>query len=216
MKAHEIMNSGVVAVRPDTLISDVAKTLREHRISAVPVIDEAGSPLGMVSEGDLIGRDEADREARLDWWLTLLAEGEALNPEFLASVRSSKRRARDIMTAPVITVGEDTEIDEVARLLTAHRIKRVPVLRDDRVVGIVSRADLIRALAEIKLQPDGNGGRPSGILGDAVAAIEQRLLHRRSGNLQAIRGGAGTRRNAANGGGFSPVDSRSRTPRSAA
>lgn len=151
MKAHEIMNSGVVAVRPDTPISDVAKTLREHRISAVPVIDEGGSPLGMVSEGDLIGRDEVDRKARLDWWLTLLAEGEALNPEFMASINSPERRARDVMTAPVITVGEDTEIDEVARLLIAHRIKRVPVLRDGRVVGIVSRADLVRALAETKL-----------------------------------------------------------------
>jgi len=151
MKAHEIMNSGVVAVRPDTPISNVAKTLREHRISAVPVIDEAGSPLGMVSEGDLIGRDEVDRKARLDWWLTLLAEGEALNPEFMASIQSPERRARDVMTAPVITVGEDTEIDEVARLLIAHRIKRVPVLRDGRVVGIVSRADLVRALAETKL-----------------------------------------------------------------
>jgi CBS domain-containing protein len=151
MKAHEIMNSGVVAVRPDTLISDVAKTLREHKISAVPVIDEAGSPIGMVSEGDLIGRDQADREARLDWWLTLLAEGEALNPEFLASVHAPDRRARDVMTAPVVTVGEEIEIDAIARLLTAHRIKRVPVLRGGRIVGIVSRADLVRALAEGKM-----------------------------------------------------------------
>jgi CBS domain-containing protein len=148
MKAHEIMNSDVVAVRPDTPVDDIAKTLREHRISAVPVIDEAGSPLGMVSEGDLIGRDEADREARLDWWLTLLAEGEALNPQFLASIHAPERRARDVMTAPVVTVGEETEIDAIARLLTARRIKRVPVLRGGRIVGIVSRADLVRALAE--------------------------------------------------------------------
>lgn len=126
MKAHEIMNSGVVAVRPDTPISDVAKTLREHRISAVPVIDEGGSPLGMVSEGDLIGRDEVDRKARLDWWLTLLAEGEALNPEFMAIIQSPERRARDVMTAPVITVGEDTEIDEVARLLIRPNLSRLP------------------------------------------------------------------------------------------
>src|SRR6201987_1071555 len=155
MKARDVMNSAVVAVRPDTPINDIAKTLREHRISAVPVIDEAGSPLGMVSEGDLIGRDEADREARLDWWLTLLAEGEALNPEFLASIHAPERRARDLMTAPVIAVGEETEIEEVARLLTAHRIKRVPVLRGDRIVGIVSRADLVRALAESKMRPTG-------------------------------------------------------------
>jgi CBS domain-containing protein len=151
MKARDVMNSAVVAVRPDTPINNIAKTLRDHRISAVPVIDEAGSLLGMVSEGDLIGREEADREARLDWWLTLLAEGEALNPEFLASIHGPKRRGRDVMTAPVVTVGEETEVDEIARLLTAHRIKRVPVLRDGRVVGIVSRADLVRALAETRM-----------------------------------------------------------------
>ena len=150
MKAREIMNSAVVTVRSDTPISDIAKTLREHRISAVPVIDAAGSALGMVSEGDLIGRDDAAREARLDWWLSMLAEGEPLSADFLDSVRSAGRRARDVMTAPVITVGEETEIDEIARLLTAHRIKRVPVLRDGRMVGIVSRADLVQALAEGK------------------------------------------------------------------
>jgi CBS domain-containing protein len=151
MKARDVMNSAVVAVSPDTPIDDIAKTLREHRISAVPVIDQTGSPVGMVSEGDLIGRDEADREARLDWWLTLLAEGEALNPEFVASIHAPERRARDVMTAPVVTVGEETEIDAIARLLTAHRIKRVPVLRGGRIVGIVSRADLVRALAERKM-----------------------------------------------------------------
>jgi CBS domain-containing protein len=106
----------------------------------------------MVSEGDLIGRDDSDREARLDWWLTLLAEGETLNPAFLASIHSPERRARDVMTAPVVTIGEETEIDEVARLLTAHRIKPVPVLHDGRIVGIVSRADLVRALAERKMR----------------------------------------------------------------
>ena len=82
MKARDVMNSALVAVRPDTPINDIAKTLREHRISAVPVIDEVGSPLGMVSEGDLIGRDHADREARLDWWLTLLEKERRLTPSF--------------------------------------------------------------------------------------------------------------------------------------
>jgi hypothetical protein len=122
--------------------------------------------------GDLIGRDEADREARRDWWLSLLSEGEALNSEFLASVRSRERSARDVMVAPVVTVGQDTEINEIARLLTANRIKRVPVLRGGRIVGIVSRADLVRALAEIKIQPTVNGG---GI--GAGGGVEQRLVH---------------------------------------
>jgi CBS domain-containing protein len=180
MKAREVMTSAVVAVSLDTPAGEVAKILRDHGISAVPVVDEAGSPLGMVSEGDLIGRNEADREARRDWWLTLLAEGEQLHPDFLASLQPAERRARDVMTAPIVTVGEETEIDEVARLLTAYRIKRVPVLRDDRIVGIVSRADLIRALAG-KARPAGNGGRTGGILADAVAGIERRLLQRPHG-----------------------------------
>jgi CBS domain-containing protein len=174
------MTSAVVAIRPDTPVGDVAKTLRDRGISAVPVVDETGSPLGMVSEGDLIGRDDADREARRDWWLTLLAEGEVLNPDFLASLRPPERRARDVMTAPVVTVGEETEIEEVARLLTAYRIKRVPVLRDGRIIGIVSRADLVRALAA-NAQPTGNGARTGGVLANAVAGIERRLRHRQHG-----------------------------------
>ena len=101
------MTTAVISVSPDTPTSEVAGILRDHRISAVPVIDQIGTPIGMVSEGDLIGRDDADHEARRDWWLTLLAEGETLNPNFLASLRASKRRVRDVMTAPVVTVGEE-------------------------------------------------------------------------------------------------------------
>jgi CBS domain-containing protein len=148
MKARDVMTTAVISVGPDTPIGEIAKILRDRGISAVPVVDASGTPIGMVSEGDLIGRDEADREARRDWWLALLAEGEALNPDFLSSLRPPERRARDVMTAPVVTVGEETDLREVARLLTAHRIKRVPVLRDGRVIAIVSRADLVRAFAE--------------------------------------------------------------------
>jgi len=138
MKAHDVMTDAVVSVRPDTPTSQVARLLLDNGISAVPVVDSDGSLLGMVSEGDLIGRD---------WWLELLAEGETLNAEFLASLRAPKRTAREIMSTPVVTVSEETEVGEIARLLAAHRIKRVPVVRDGRIIGIVSRADLLRALA---------------------------------------------------------------------
>jgi CBS domain-containing protein len=148
MKARDVMTTAVSSVGPDTPIGEIAKILRDRGISAVPVVDKSGIPIGMVSEGDLIGRDETDREARRDWWLALLEEGGTLNADFLASLRPPERRARDVMTAPVVTVGEETDLREVARLLTAHRIKRVPVLRDGRVIGIVSRADLVRAFAE--------------------------------------------------------------------
>ena len=137
MKAREVMTAEVAAVSPDTSTRQVARLLVGRGVSAVPVVDDKGAPVGMVSEGDLLGRDQGDREARRDWWLTLLAEGGSLSDEFLASLRGPDRRARDVMSAPVITVGEDTDLGEVARLLAAYRIKRVPVVRDGRVVGIV-------------------------------------------------------------------------------
>jgi CBS domain-containing protein len=114
-------------------------------VHAVPVVDESGAPVGMVSEGDLIPRRELEREARRDWWLDLLAEGEALSPDFLANLKATpNQKATDVMTCPVVTVHPDINVAEIARLLAAHRIKRVPVVQDGRVVGIVSRADLLR------------------------------------------------------------------------
>src|SRR6185437_1836246 len=176
MKARDVMTSPVVSVGPDTPVREIAKLLRNHGISAVPVIDATGAPSGMVSEGDLIGRDETSANARRDWWLTLLAEGEAtLNADFTASLRNPVRRASEIMAAPVLTVGEETDINEIARLLLAHRIKRVPVLRDGRVVGIVSRADLVRALAASTMpSKDDHHAAAHGLL-SAIAALDQHL-----------------------------------------
>ncbi|HVC56205.1 MAG TPA: CBS domain-containing protein [Stellaceae bacterium] len=147
MQACDLMTRDVVSVAPTASIRDVARLLLAHHVSAAPVIDASGTLLGMVSEGDLIGRSEPEREARRDWWLTLLSEGETLNADFVASLRHPERTARDVMSAPVIEVTEATEASEIAALLAQYRIKRVPVVRDGRVVGIVSRADLLRALA---------------------------------------------------------------------
>ena len=148
MTARDVMTTAVVSVGPATPLSAIARTLVEHGISAVPVLERDGAAVGMVSEGDLIGRDDAARQARRDWWLALLAEGEPLSPQFLATLRTPERRAREVMVAPAVTVGEDADLGEVARLLMEYRIKRVPVVAaGGRVVGIVSRADLVRAMA---------------------------------------------------------------------
>ncbi len=147
MKARDVMTAKVVSVSSDATTGEIAKILQDNHISAAPVVDKHGLPIGMVSEGDLIGRDDSDREARREWWLTLLADGETLSPVFIESLGSVARRAHDVMSKPLISVSEDTEIDEIARLLLDRGIKRVPVMRDGLMVGIVSRANLLGAMA---------------------------------------------------------------------
>jgi CBS domain-containing protein len=180
MQAREFMTKDPVTVSPDTPTPEIARLLVAHGISAVPVVDDGGSPVGMVSEGDLLGRVEVDREARRDWWLMLLAEGEALHPDFLATLRKPQLTARAVMSAPVIRITETTEVSEIARLLEEYRIKRVPVVRDDRIVGIVSRADLLRVLAAehpAQRRSEPSSRRP-GVVGEIIRAIDTRFGHK--------------------------------------
>ncbi len=150
MNARDVMSKPVVSVHPDTPLREIARLLLDRGISAVPVIDEKGAPIGMVSEGDLIHPDRPAREARRQSWLEILAEGEPIAPELLAWLHSQNHSARAVMSAPVVTVSEDTELGEIAHVLVSHRIKRVPVVRDGRVTGIIARDDLLRALASSK------------------------------------------------------------------
>jgi CBS domain-containing protein len=152
MTASDIMTKDVMFVRPDTPTRTVAKSLLEKGISAAPVVDANGTVVGMVSEADLLGRQIQGRTPNRMWWLEMLAEGEDLAAEFLDYVKSNDPVVRDVMRTPVVTVVESTRIEEIAELLQRHHIKRVPVLRDGRLVGIVARADLIRALSEISGQ----------------------------------------------------------------
>ena len=146
-QARDIMTEAVVTVHRETPMREIAKLLLDKRISAVPVVNSDGVPIGMVSEGDLIGRSERNRLARSDWWLAVICGEQALDDKFEARLQATDRTASDIMSAPLVTVTEDTEVSEIARLLAIHHIKRVPVVRDGRVVGIVSRADLLRVVA---------------------------------------------------------------------
>ena len=150
MNARDVMSKPVVSVHPHTSTREIARLLVEKAISAVPVVDDHGAPIGMVSEGDLIRPERAAREAWRQSWLEIFAEGEPLAPELLTWLHSQNHNARAVMSAPVITVNEDTELSEIARVLVTHRIKRVPVVRDGRVTGIVARDDVLRALASSK------------------------------------------------------------------
>lgn len=150
MNARDIMSKTVVSVYPETSTREIARLLLDKGISAVPVVDNNGAAIGIVSESDLIRPDRAAREVWRQSWLEIFAEGEALAPELLAWLQSQSHTARAVMSAPVITVSEDTELAEIARVLQTHQIRRVPVVRDGRVTGIVARDDLLRVLASGK------------------------------------------------------------------
>ncbi len=141
MKAKDIMTTSVVTVDPNDDVALVARRLLDRRISAAPVIDKDARLCGIVSEGDLMRR--AERGCSRSWWLELLAD------KTIDFTRSLGTRIRDVMTRDVVSIKEETPISEVARILEEKRIKRVPVLRDGRLVGIVSRADVLRGLASV-------------------------------------------------------------------
>ena len=143
MKAADVMTTDVLSVRLDTPVTKIAEVLLANRISAVPVINDKGALVGIVSEGDLIRRVEAGTERQRSWWLELLTGRETLAHEF---VMSHARAAADVMTSPVVSVTPDTSLADIASLLEKHRIKRVPVAVNGKIVGIVSRANLIQAL----------------------------------------------------------------------
>ena len=147
MKASDVMVLSVITVGLDASIQEVADLLLRHRISAVPVVGANGEMLGIVSEGDLINRPEAETTHRKSWWLDALASNEILAAEY---VKSHSRKVADVMTREVITASPDTSVAEVAALLERNRIKRVPIVKNGKIVGIVSRANLLQALASLK------------------------------------------------------------------
>lgn len=144
MQAKDVMTTTVITVTPDTEVAEIARLLLERHISAVPVVDADNRILGIVSEGDLIHRPELGvRRRRRSWWLTLLAGDEEPTAEY---VKTHGQRAAQVMTSPVVTVTEDAPVDRIVQLLEERRIKRVPVVREGRLVGVVTRADLLRGL----------------------------------------------------------------------
>lgn len=144
MKAAEIMTANVITIRPEASIAEAAELLLSHRISGAPVVDADGQLVGIVSEGDLLRRVEAGTERRRSWWLEIFTRSDTLAAEY---VKAHGRKVADIMTRWIVTVAEDTPLAKVADLLEGHRIKRVPVVRDGKVVGIVSRANVLQAVA---------------------------------------------------------------------
>lgn len=146
MTARDIMTTSVVTVRPQDTLAQVARALLAARVSAVPVVDEAGRPIGVVSEWDLVGQHAPEREARRDHWLSRLAEGQSLASEYLHILEPENKTAAEVMTAPVITIAAEADLGTIAGVLSVRKVKRLFVVEGERLVGVVSRADLARAL----------------------------------------------------------------------
>jgi CBS domain-containing protein len=146
MRAIDVMVRDVVTVGPDTDVADATKLLAEHDVSALPVLDKDGSLIGMLSEADLIHRAEIGTEKHRPWWLEAVTGATTLAEEF---AKSHGKKVGEVMTTGAISVTEETPLSEIAALFERKRIKRVPVVKDSKLVGIVSRSNLIQALASV-------------------------------------------------------------------
>jgi CBS domain-containing protein len=144
MNAADVMTRDILSVRPDAALAEAIKLMLDNRISGLPVIDEAGRLIGILTEGDLLRRGETATERHRPRWLEILMGPGRLAEEY---VRTHGRRIAEVMTHDPVCVRPDTTLKEIVGLMERHRIKRVPVLDGDVPVGILSRADLLRGLA---------------------------------------------------------------------
>ena len=146
MNARDLMTPAPYCVSARTPISQIMHAMLDRNISAVMVAGDDGALIGVVSEGDLVRRQDSAHQKKMDHWLSLLAEGEALNLEFLHSLQLGEQTASAVMSSPPITVDESAELATIADVLLKRGIKRVPVISKGKLVGVVSRRDILRAL----------------------------------------------------------------------
>jgi CBS domain-containing protein len=169
MKALDVMVRDVVTVRPDDTVAEAVQLLAEHDVSALPVVDIDDNVVGVISEADLVHREEIGTEKHRSWWLEAMTPASTLAGEF---TKSHGRRVNEIMSTDVVSAAEDTPLGEIATILERYRIKRVPILRGGKLVGIVSRSNLIQALASSRTPAAAGSGA------DADRKIRSELLDR--------------------------------------
>ncbi len=171
MKTSDVMTRGVVSVQPNAAVLDAIRLMLGQRISGLPVVDEAGMLVGMLTEGDLLRRSETGTVWRRPLWLEFLRGPGRQAEEY---VRANGRRVEEVMTRDVRTVTEDTPLDEVVALMEKRHIKRLPVVREGRVVGVVSRSDLLRALAERLSKVPAETASDPALRASVEAAVQER------------------------------------------
>ncbi len=188
MKARDVMTTELHTIGPEATIGDAARLMLDHRVSALPVVAD-GKLIGLISEGDLVRRVEIGTTRAPSRWAALLSAETTLAAAY---IKCHARRVGDVMTPAPVSVGEETPLIAIADLMERHHVKRVTVMRDDTLVGIVSRADLLRALLrhgeaqpatvtsdqEIQEQVLAELNRqPWGFVGAASVAVEDGVVH---------------------------------------
>lgn len=174
MRARDIMTTSVVTVSPETDIAEAVKLMLERQISGVPVIDDSGRLIGILTEGDLMRRAELVT-GRQSWWINPISSPEQ---EAKAYVKAHGLKVKDVMTKEVVTINEQEPLDRIAMVFEERGIKRTPVMRSGKVVGIVSRANLLRSLVVQKINdfPPSDSKIRSAILATAAEDAAIRVV----------------------------------------
>lgn len=170
MRAHQIMTRSVITVAPDATVLEAANLMLRHHVSGLPVVDTAGKLVGIVSEGDFIRRGEIGTQKKRGRWLRFLLGAGATATDY---VRENGRRISEVMTLDPVTVTEETPLDQIVSSMERHGVKRLPVMRDGKLVGIVSRANLLQAVAGLARDVPDPTADDDHIRSRIVAAIEK-------------------------------------------
>ena len=186
MNAGDVMTRNVVTVTPDTTVHELVNILLSRNISGVPVVDGEGTLVGIVTEGDLIRRSELGTERKRGGWLAFFTATATMAEEY---VRSHGTKVRDLMTPGVVAVARDTPLSEVADLMEERHVRRVPVVEGAKVVGIVSRANLLRAWASLPADVAPTGVDDAAIRSGLLEELQHQAWSRRPENSVVVTDG---------------------------
>ena len=170
MRAHQIMTHSVATVAPDATILEAANIMLQRHVSGLPVVDAAGKLVGVVSEGDFIRRSEIGTQRKRGRWLKFLLGTSAAATDY---VRENGRKVSEVMTSDPITIAEDTTLEEIVKTMETNHVKRLPVIKDGKLVGIVSRANLLQAVAGLARDVPDPTADDDHIRRRIIAAIEK-------------------------------------------
>ena len=170
MKAADVMTRQVVSVGAEASMLEAIRLMLQHKISGLPVLDGEGLIVGVVTEGDFLRRAETGTERKRPHWLEFLIGTGRLAAEY---VRTHGRKVCEVMTPDPVTIDEDMPLAQVVRLLEERHIKRVPVVRGRRVVGIISRANLLQALASVAHEMAAGAQSDAGIREQVLAELDK-------------------------------------------